>query len=136
MKLALALLAATAAGLVAFSHLNGYGAAYDLAYGAVVAMAASISATFFWLWRARATPLALGMGFSWAGATGVMGWWWVYSLLGKPGLMVESRLLFLFVSCYAVGAVLHFKVIFRSLGWRSVAVIAPPLAVIVGALVF
>ena len=128
MKPALALLLATAAGLIAFSYFRGYDAAYDLAYGAIVAMAFSISATFFWLWRERATPLALGMGFSWAGATGVMGWWWVYSILGKPGMMVESRLLFLFVSCYFVGALLHFQVIVRSLGWRSVTVLVPLVA--------
>ncbi|MEM6823776.1 MAG: hypothetical protein AAGB18_06245 [Pseudomonadota bacterium] len=135
MKAALATLFVTAAGLIALSYIDSYQAAYDLAYGAIVAMALSISLTFFWLWRARATPLALGMGFGWAGASGVMGWWWVYSLLSRPEAMVESRLLFVFVSCYFVGGLLHFKVIVRSLGWRAVAVLFPLVAVVLGSLI-
>ena len=68
----------------------GYDLAYQMAYGAISAMAVLISATFFWLWWQRATPLALGMGFSWAGAGMVMGYWWVHNLLDRPDWMDEN----------------------------------------------
>ncbi len=81
--------------------------------------------TFFWLWRKRATPLALGMGFSWAGTGGVLGWWWLYRFLGTPEAMVDNEFLFLFVASYIVGGILHFQVIVRSLGWRSLVALLP-----------
>ena len=43
-----------------------------IAYRAMTLMAAMISLTFLWLWARRATPLALGMSLSWAGASSVM----------------------------------------------------------------
>ena len=127
MKPALVLLAGSALSLIALSQFQGYHAAYTIAYGVVVTLALSISATFFWLWRVRATPLALGMGFSWAGTCGVLGWWWLFNRLGEPGLMVDNQLLFVFVSSYFVGGVLHFQVIIRSLGRRSALVLLPML---------
>lgn len=128
MKHALVLLSLSALLLVSLSLFAGFDRAYAVAYGSVTAMAASISLTFFLLWRARATPLALGMGFSWAGATGVMGWWWLHRLLGQPEFMERNVLLFLFVAAYGVGAALHFKVVARSLG-VPVIVLLLPLAV-------
>ena len=125
MKIPVLLLAGTTTVLLLISWMHGYGTAYSLAYGAIVALSLSISATFFWLWYARTTPLALGMAFSWAGAAGVMGWWWIYQLLSAPDAMVENRILFLFVSSYFVGGLLHFQVIFRSLGARSVVILLP-----------
>ncbi len=95
----------------------GYGPTYLIGYGAFTLMAAMISLTFFWLWARRATPLALGMGFGWAGAASVMGWWWSYKVLTRPEWMVESPVLFLFLSIYFTGAVLHFHVIARCFGW-------------------
>lgn len=94
----------------------GYEAAYEIGYGAFALMAAMVSLTFLWLWAERATPLAVGMAFGWAGAASVMGWWWVYSLTGAPHAMRQNATLFLFLSVYFVGAVLHFAVIGRSLG--------------------
>lgn len=125
MKLASALFMGTTLSLVVISLSNGFYVAITVATGAVVTMALSISATFFWLWRARATPLALGMGFSWIGTAGVLGWWWLYNRLGAPSEMLENELLFVFVSAYFVGAILHFEVIVRSLGRRSVLLFVP-----------
>ena len=67
------------AALLALSYATlGYQPTYQIAYGALTLMAAMISLTFLWLWARRATPLALGMSLSWAGASSVMGWWWVH----------------------------------------------------------
>ena len=96
--------------LTAHRHL-GYAQAHALGYGAVVVLAAVISASFAWLWRARATPLALGMAVSWAGAGGVMAWWWAARLLGHPAMMTEARALFLLLALYLTGAALHLRVI-------------------------
>ncbi len=92
----------------------GYWPVYDVGYGAFTLMAAMISLTFLWLWMRRETPLSLGMSFSWAGATGVMGWWWIFNLLSQPAAMVESQALFLFLSLSFVGAILHFAAIMRA----------------------
>ncbi len=137
MTYALSLLFAVALALFLAHIVLGYAAAYAIAYGAVIAMAASISGTFFWLWHRRQTPLALGMGFSWAGTTGVLGWWWVYEILQKPEAMVESAGLFLFVACYFVGAVLHFQVVGRSLGLGTAFLLLPVAGVLLlGGLAF
>ncbi|MCV6594194.1 MAG: hypothetical protein OIF48_14655 [Silicimonas sp.] len=103
----------------------GYGRAYAIGYGAFTFMALMVAVTFFWLWRRRATPLAMGMFFGWAGAAGVMGWWWSYSLFEAPGWMVESPVLFLFLSLYFMGALLHFQVIWHSFGGRGVGFLWP-----------
>lgn len=106
---------AVSAMLVIYAAL-GYEAAYEISYGAFTLMAAMVSLTFLWLWKQRATPLAVGMSFGWAGAASVMGWWWIYNLLDTPAFMRENVALFLCLSVYFVGAVLHFSVIGRSLG--------------------
>ena len=106
----------------------GYRATYQLAYGAFTLMAAMISLTFLWLWAVRATPLALGMSFSWAGAASVVGWWWMYNLFSQPDAMFEHSVLFLFLSFYFVGAILHFAVIERSFMKHSSYFIWPVLA--------
>ena len=103
--------------MLALSYLLlGYHPTYQIAYGALTLMAAMISLTFLWLWAKRATPLALGMSLSWAGASSVLGWWWVFNLMGNPQGMVESGALFVFLSLYFAGAILHFAVIQRSFG--------------------
>jgi hypothetical protein len=66
---------AVSAMLVIYAAL-GYEAAYEISYGAFTLMAAMVSLTFLWVWMQRATPLAVGMSFGWAGAASVMGWWW------------------------------------------------------------
>lgn len=97
----------------------GHDRAYAIGYGAFASMALMVSATFFWLWLRRATPLAMGMFLGWAGAAGLMGWWWSFRLFDRPNWMVESPFLFLLLSFYFVGAMLHFQVIWRSFGWSG-----------------
>lgn len=99
--------------LMAYGAL-GYEVAYRVGYGAFALMAVLIAGTFLWLWARRATPLALGMAFGWAGAASVMGWWWVYNLTGHAVWMEESPVLFGCLSLYFVGAILHLQVIGRS----------------------
>ena len=114
-----ALLFLCAAGaLFAVDRILGWPMAYAVAYGAVVLMAAMIAATFLWLWVKRATPLALGMAFSWAGTASVLGWWWVWRTAGQPEAMDQNAALFGFVALYLVGATLHFHVIERSMDLR------------------
>lgn len=103
----------------------GYDAAYQIGYGALTLMAAMISATFAILWVTRATPLALGMAFSWAGAASVLGWWWLWNLMERPAEMRDSAVLFGFLSLYFVGAILHFMVIQRSLCLRERTFLVP-----------
>lgn len=103
----------------------GYDAAYQIGYGALTMMAMLISVTFLVLWLSRATPLALGMAFSWAGAASVLGWWWLYNLLERPAPMVESQILFGFLSLYFVGAILHFVVMQRSFGLSHGTFVVP-----------
>ena len=112
----LIMLAAVSLAALISNEMLGYELAYEIGYGVFTLMAAMISATFLWLWMRRATPLAIGMFFGWAGASGVLGWLWVYRLLEHPSWMVKNPLLFIFLSVYFVGAMLHFEVIGRSFG--------------------
>ncbi len=112
----LILLALASLVFLASNEAFGYGAAYRIAYGAFTLMAAMISLIFLWLWARRATPLAIGMSFGWAGAASVMGWWWTFNVLQGPEWMVDNPLLLVFLSVYFVGATLHFQVISRSFG--------------------
>ncbi|MCP5037040.1 MAG: hypothetical protein GY945_05500 [Rhodobacteraceae bacterium] len=106
-------------------YLLGYQAVYQVAYGAITLMAMMIAATFLWLFVVRATPLALGMAYSWAGAGFVLGWWWLFNLNGQPLWLRESPVLFAFLPFYFVGAVLHFAVIHRSFGLHGAAFLLP-----------
>lgn len=108
----------------------GYEAVYRIAYGAIALMALMISGTFLWLYIVRATPLALGMAYGWAGAGLVLGWWYLYHLLGRPEWAGESPVLFFILPFYFVGAVLHFAVIHRSFGRHGMQFIAPVLAAV------
>lgn len=119
-------------GLFQVGHaLLGYDTVYRIAYGAIALMALMISGTFLWLYVLRATPLALGMAYSWAGAGFVLGWWWVYHLSGQSDALRESPALFNLLPFYFVGAVLHFAVIHRSFG-RHGATFLWPIAGAVG----
>jgi len=116
------------AALVAFGFMYlsfGYEVAYRISYGAFSVLAAMISMTFLWLWRRRATSLALGMAFGWAGAASVMGWWWIYHLFGRPNEMQAHPFLFALLSIYFAGAVMHFSVIGRSFGWSPNGYLVP-----------
>lgn len=125
MKQAVMLLVALMALFRLGYEVMGYQAVYQIAYGAITLMALMIAATFLWLFVVRATPLALGMAYSWAGAGGVLGWWWVYNAAGQPAWSVESPHLFLLLPFYFVGAVLHFAVIHRSFGRHGTAFLWP-----------
>lgn len=120
------------AGMLLLYAGLGYEAAYEISYGAFTLMAAMVSLTFLWLWMQRATPLAVGMAFGWAGAASVMGWWWIFNLLDGPAPMRQNAALLVCLSVYFVGAFMHFAVIGRSLGLsRGVWAVPVALAVLV-----
>jgi hypothetical protein len=103
----------------------GYALTYQVGYGAFSILALTISATFLWLWYQRSTPLALGMAIGWGGAAGVMAWWWVFNTLEQPEWMQGNPLLFVFLSLYLVGALLHLEVIGRSFNLSLPTTLAP-----------
>lgn len=119
------ILVAISAAFLTSHALLGHRLTYDLGYGAISLMAVMVSLTFLWLWWWRATPLAIGMFFGWAGAASLIGWWWAYSLLGRPDWMLANPILFILVSVYFVGAILHFKVIAHSFGIRGQCYLVP-----------
>lgn len=104
---------------------QGYLGTAQVAHGALTIMAVMISATFLWLWAMRMSPLSLGMAFSWAGAAMVMGWWWLYTLMGEPAWMMRSELLLVLLSVFLTGAVLHFEVLQTSFGFRRGGFLLP-----------
>lgn len=122
-------------GLFMFAFLIGlfalarsgldYRTLYQISYGAFSVMAAMISLTFLWLWASKQTPLALGMSYSWAGAASVMGWWWVFTVFGQPEQMNQSQMLFVFLSLYFVGAIMHFSVILGGVQASRVVLLIP-----------
>lgn len=130
MKHAILLLAVTTGALVALSLGVGWSATFRIAHGAITIMSALISVTFLWLWRENATPLALGMGLSWAGTASVMGWWWRYELIGRPEASAESEVLIAMLALPLAGAVLHFDVIQSSMGLGRRFTILPVAAAI------
>ena len=121
MKQALLSFCGLALAFFAGKSLLGYTAVYNIAYGALAAMAFVVAFTFLWLWWVRATPLALGMAFSWLGAGGVIGWWWIYSLANAPVWMHQNPALFLFLAAYLVGAFQHFTVMRQTMAVNAVA---------------
>lgn len=108
----------------------GYDAVFQIGFGAITLMGLMIALTFLWLYIQRATPLALGMAYSWCGASLVLGWWWLYVMLGKPEAMALNALLFAPLALYLSGAILHFSVIHRSFGWHGAAFLAPVLGAV------
>ncbi len=127
MKQAFALMMLIAVVLQLGYAMAGYEAMYQIGYGAITLMGLMISLTFLWLYIVRATPLALGMAYSWSGASLVLGWWWIYSVLGEPAWADESPVHFIFLALYLVGALLHFSVITRSFGWHGALFLWPVL---------
>lgn len=119
------LLISIAAAFAGAETVLGYSLVYRVGYGAFAILAVVISATFFWLWAKRSTPLALGMAFGWAGAASVIAWWWLRNLLDRPEWMQESSVLFIFLSVYLVGAIMHLDVIGRSFSLSRIATYAP-----------
>lgn len=131
MKKPILILAAVTALFLVGHRAFGYTTVYLVAYGSFSLMAAFMAATFFWLWTRRATPLALGMAFSWAGAASVMGWWWLLNLTEIPDWVMKNPLLLDFLAIYFVGVVLHFQVIGRSFGLPSRVAFVPIVAAVV-----
>ena len=125
MRHALLLLFLATLAILGLDRAFGYDTARAIAYGAVIPMGAMIAATFLWLWAMRATPLALGMAFSWAGTTAVFAWWWIFAALGAPEALATAPVLFPFVALHLVGAILHFHVLERSMALRPGAFLVP-----------
>lgn len=137
MKQAFGLMMAIAVLLQLGYVMAGYDAMYQIGYGAITLMGLMISLTFLWLYVQRATPLALGMAYSWSGASLVLGWWWFYALAGEPAFMTHSSAHFAPLALYLSGALLHFSVINRSFGWHGTTFVWPILgAVLLSALVY
>ncbi|MBS8228375.1 hypothetical protein [Vannielia litorea] len=97
--------------------------AQDVARAALATMAATLSGTFLWLWREKATPLALAMTFSWAGASTLMGWRVMQDVLGQPAWMGESPMLLGVLGVYLTGTLLHVEAIRRAFGLGQVALV-------------
>ena len=117
MRSTLLLFLAFWAGLVTIEHVSDFNTAYDAGYGALALLAMVIAVTFGWLWRIRATPMALGMAFSWAGCAGLVGYWWYFDQVRRmpvPGF--DHLLLWAFLALYLAGAVAHLKVIVAAYG--------------------
>ncbi len=130
MKQALTIYVIVLSAMHASYLTQGFLGTAEIAYGALTIMAVMISAIFLWLWAMRMSPLSLGMAFSWAGAAMVMGWWWLYTLLGGPVWMLRSEMLLVLVAMFLTGAVLHFEVLETSFGYRRGAFLVP----VIGAL--
>ncbi len=128
MKQAVILLALVVLMLEAGKAVAGHDAVVEIVYGAIALMSLMISGTFLWLWGERATPLALGMSFSWLGAGLFSGGFWLVDLLQlAPGAWSEDAAL-VALAVYIVGALLHFAVIHRSFGRHGMAFLWPVLA--------
>ncbi len=128
MKQAVTLLAVAIFALEAGKFAAGHDAVVEIAYGAIAIMSVMISATFLWLWVERATPLALGMSFSWLGAGLFAGGFWLVDLLDLPKRAWGEDTALVVLAVYLVGALLHFAVIHRSFGRHGMAFLWPVVA--------
>jgi hypothetical protein len=129
MRQSIGLLALVLAGLHLGRVWLGGEVVLVVATGAMALMALMIAATFLWLYAVRATPLALGMAFSWLGWGLFAGSVWLAGAGQAPGALLAV------LAFCIVGAVLHFSVIHRSFGWHGVSFLWPmALAVALAAL--
>lgn len=140
MKQAVILLMLVIGALEAGKLIAGQSAVVQIVSGSMAVMAVMIAGTFLWLWTERATPLALGMAFSWLGAGLFAGGWWLVDLRLTPSWGDGGHAALVVLGLCLVGAVLHFAVIQRSYGREGVAFLWPILLALVlsgaGALVF
>ena len=104
--------------------------AMAIGFSAMALIAAVNCVTFLWLWYVRATPLALGMALSWAGQTAMSIWWFATGMPGQGSWLHQDPLIFLFLSIYMVGGLLHIAVIQNSAGSTRTAAIWPAMAVV------
>ena len=112
MRPSLLLFATVWAGLATLGAVFGFDAAYDAGYAAISLLGVIVAATFACLWRIRATPMALGMAFSWAGCAGLVGYWWIFHQVGRPPAEgIEHQILWACLSLYLAGAAAHLRVI-------------------------
>lgn len=125
MRQAMLLVAGICLALGLGAALAGPAALFVVLWGALALMALLIAATFFWLYRARATPLALGMALSWLGAGLFAGWGWATGLAGVPGQALPLAATLAGLALSLAGAVLHFAVIQRSFGFRGLRFLWP-----------
>ena len=125
MRQAISIYVAILLGVHSSFVAQGFSGTAQVVYGALTIMALMISAIFIWLWAMRLSPLSLGMAVSWAGAAMVIGWSWLSMQLGGPVWMDESEVVLVLVGLVATGAVLHFEVLERSLGYRRGAFLFP-----------
>ena len=95
--------------LLCLSRWTGAGDAGIYAARVAVIMGGVISLTFAWLWWVRATPLALGMVLSWAGASTLL---WGFGGRGEWALMA--------LAVYLTGAVVHLRVIAIALPYPAI----------------
>ncbi len=129
MRESLVLQVAVFAVLFAVQLWLGPRTAQALGFCLVATMAAMIAATFLWLWRQRATPLALGMAFSWFGTATILTWLWIERMVGRPPWMADTAIVLVCLAFYITGAVHHFAVIRRSMGASSVIFVLPLIVV-------
>lgn len=123
------------AGLAGLGARFGFDAAYDVGYAAIALLAAIISATFAWLWRIRATPMALGMALSWAGCAGLVGFWWTFNQAGRPPAQgIEHQILWACVSLHLAGSAAHLRVLANAHGGGRVLFAATLAGVIAASL--
>lgn len=84
------------------------------AYGITSILSGVTAVTFLWLHLRRATPLALGMAFSWAGASLVLASWWFDGVYRGRWPILDTNLPFFFVALHVCGAILHLAVVVAS----------------------
>jgi hypothetical protein len=104
--------------------------AATIGFSAMAAMTLVNCVTFLWLWYVRATPLALGMALGWGGQAGITIWWMVEGMPGAQTWLDKGPLIFLFISIYMVGGLLHIAVIQNSTGSARMAAVWPILAIV------
>ena len=123
MTRALGLLALTFVTFALVARPFGLTAAQDIARAAIVLLGLTLSGTFLWLWREKATPLALAMTFSWAGASALLGWWVVYDLWAAPAWMAAHPVLLAILGVYLTGTLLHLQAVRAAFGLGQVALV-------------
>lgn len=121
-------------GLAGLERWVDYDAAYLIGYGAITLAALVIAATFAWLWRVRATPMAVGMALSWSGCAGFVGYWWLFQVIGRtPGTPLDRQALWAFLALYLAGAMGHLRVIAGAYGGGRVLFVATAFGVLTAA---
>ena len=104
-----AIVATLIATIVTLLAWDSYRVAYLVTYGIVAIWSCLNFITFTYLFVKRCSSLALAISLTWFGTMLLLGWWWVYQILGRPLQMTENPVLFAGLTFHLVGAWLHFK---------------------------